>query len=231
MTIRANTFVDQVIAVLSRRASAFEPDPAEPQTFPGHINSILFRRGPTGNAGHSTDASQTLADRELHTHTEQVPDPRAGELPQRAAFDISHPPREEQLTLDRVNVAPDANEAHRNATIKSLMQAEKEAEIIVAKFAAAAASFGWVPASSPVYVNATLVKAIADAFGVEDYSTKQVIAAIGKRFRGKAVAVEFLGFFGFFPPGRLIASHARSAMTATVGALIIQYMKEKSPYV
>ena len=42
--MHANTFVGQVIAVLSRRASAFELDSAEPQTFPGRLWALLSRR-------------------------------------------------------------------------------------------------------------------------------------------------------------------------------------------
>jgi tetratricopeptide (TPR) repeat protein len=51
--MRANTFAGQVIAVLSRRASAFELDSAEPKTFPGRLRALLSRRGRTGTASHT----------------------------------------------------------------------------------------------------------------------------------------------------------------------------------
>jgi len=70
--MRANTFVGQVIAVLSRRVPAFELDPAEPQTFPGRIKFLLSRRGRTETASHMSGAGQTLADKELSTHAENM---------------------------------------------------------------------------------------------------------------------------------------------------------------
>jgi hypothetical protein len=42
--MRANTFAGQVIAVLSRRVSAFELDSAEPQTFPGRLWALISRQ-------------------------------------------------------------------------------------------------------------------------------------------------------------------------------------------
>ena len=51
--MRANTFVGQVIAVLSRSASAFELDSAEPQTFPGRLRALLSRRRRTDTASHA----------------------------------------------------------------------------------------------------------------------------------------------------------------------------------
>jgi hypothetical protein len=42
--MRADTFTGQVIAVLSRRASAFESDPVEPQTFPGRLWALFSHR-------------------------------------------------------------------------------------------------------------------------------------------------------------------------------------------
>lgn len=114
---------------------------------------------------------------------------------------------------------------------KSLAQAEEEAKMIVAGAAAAATGVGWVPGSSLLLggVDAILIKKVADAFGVEDYSIEQVTAAIGKCFIGKAIATELLSFFP--GPGWIIKSGVAGAMTATAGALLIQYMKTKSIYV
>jgi hypothetical protein len=114
---------------------------------------------------------------------------------------------------------------------KSLVQAEEEAMKIVAAATAAAAGVGWVPGSSLLLagVDTILIKKVADAFGVKSYSVEQVAATAGKRYVGKAIATELLSLFP--GPGWAIKSGVSSTMTAAAGALLIQYMKAKSPYI
>lgn len=113
---------------------------------------------------------------------------------------------------------------------KSLAQASEEATMIVSAAAATAAGVGWVPGSSLLLggVDVLTINKVADAFGVEDYTIEQVVATVGKSFVGKRVATELLSFFPGL--GWAIKSGVACATTAAAGALLIQYMKEKSPY-
>jgi len=49
--MRADTFAGHVVAVLSRRARAFQPGPAEPATFPGGLRALARRCGSRGWGG------------------------------------------------------------------------------------------------------------------------------------------------------------------------------------
>lgn len=77
--MRANTFAGQVIAVLSRRASAFELDSAEPQTFPGRLRALLSRRRRTDTASRTpTGAGPVTAIEKSQAEAPETAEPPVG---------------------------------------------------------------------------------------------------------------------------------------------------------
>lgn len=77
--MRANTFVGQVIAVLSRRASAFELDSAEPQTFPGRLRALLSRLRRIDPASLTpTGAGQVTASEKSRAEAPEAAKPQVG---------------------------------------------------------------------------------------------------------------------------------------------------------
>lgn len=80
--MRANTFVGQVITVLSRRASAFELDSSEPQTFPGRLGALLSHHRRINTA------PRTPADDDQMTIIEKT----QAETPETALFTSRHDP-------------------------------------------------------------------------------------------------------------------------------------------
>ena len=69
--MRANTFAGEVIAVLSRRAPAFQLKPTEPQTLPGRILALLRPRKRTASASPTASTfSQALAPEESHAQAD-----------------------------------------------------------------------------------------------------------------------------------------------------------------
>jgi hypothetical protein len=112
---------------------------------------------------------------------------------------------------------------------KTLAEAEKEARRIVNAWALGAAAISWVPGSTFALagINSKLVKDIADAFGVETYSLKEIVAAVAPAFLWTAPG-EVLSFF----PGLGWAVKAGIAVVVAkgTGEAIIKYFMAKSPY-
>lgn len=113
----------------------------------------------------------------------------------------------------------------------SLAEATTEAKKLVAAAVGAAAGVGWMPGSSLLLggIDIVLIKQVAAAFEVEDYSIEQVITTIGKRFAGKLLATELLSFIP--GPGWAIKGGVAASVTGAAGALLVAYMKDKSPLV
>jgi hypothetical protein len=84
--MRADTFAGQIIAVLSRRASAFELNSGEPQTFPGRLRALL------SHPRHTTPASLTPTNAHQVT-TSEKPQVKAPETAEPPASGHTGPPK------------------------------------------------------------------------------------------------------------------------------------------
>ena len=99
--MRANTFAGQVVAVLSRRASAFELDSAEPQTFPDRLRALLSRHRPTDTAS----LTPTGADKVTPIEKSQAEVPEAAE-PLAAGYGIPLRQQVSEASVARRSVTP-----------------------------------------------------------------------------------------------------------------------------
>lgn len=87
--MRAHTFAGQIIAVLSRRASAFEPSSGEPQTFPGRLRALL------SHPRHPTTASPTPTN--THPVITSEPQAQTPETVEPPASGHTEPPKHQRL--------------------------------------------------------------------------------------------------------------------------------------
>lgn len=72
--MRANSLAGQVIAVMSRRAPAFQPLPGEPSTFPGQVRQAALALGETrGQEARSADSGVRYPAQESGSDTIIIP--------------------------------------------------------------------------------------------------------------------------------------------------------------
>lgn len=108
-------------------------------------------------------------------------------------------------------------------------EAEEKARKIVNNWVAGAAAVSWVPGSTLVLgvADFAMIRAVAKAFGVQEFNMEAVVATIGAGAVGK-VAVEGLSFIPIF--GWALKAAIAAGVTKGVGEATIKYFKDRSPY-
>ena len=119
--------------------------------------------------------------------------------------------------------------ARQGAFVRTLAQAESEAREVLDAWSIGAAAIGWVPGSMFALTGADIriVRDIANAFCVEQYSFEEVSAALGATVAGKVVAGEMLSLVPGF--GWAVKAGVAAAVTKAMGETLISYFKERSP--
>jgi len=95
--------------------------------------------------------------------------------------------------------------------MKSLDEARNEAKKIIRKATATAGAVGTVPFSTLLLagLDAVVIKKVADAFGVTEYSIEQALGVAAKSYAGKMVAytaIDLVPFAGWVVKGGVAAT-------------------------
>ena len=113
----------------------------------------------------------------------------------------------------------------------SLADAEKKARNCVNAWAAAAAASHFIPGSSMAVLvagNVKLHKDIAQCFGVDEWSTESLSAAVAASISTKMIAREALSFIPIL--GGAIKAVGAGAIAKAAGDVVVTYFKSRSPY-
>jgi uncharacterized protein (DUF697 family) len=108
-------------------------------------------------------------------------------------------------------------------------EATDNARSLVNKWTAGAAAVSWVPGSTLVlgFADYAMIRAVAEAYGVDTYDKEAVVGVITAASSGK-LAVELLSFIPVF--GWIAKAGIAAGITKAVGEAVINYFQERSPY-
>lgn len=116
--------------------------------------------------------------------------------------------------------------------IRTIEQAEIEANEIVEKWVALNGATGWIPFSAlwQVGTDGTMIRQVADAFGVEFFNMDAVKAHLGGLVGGVVAGSAVAEVTGWIPlVGWIGKSIGMAAKTALIGEAVIEYFRELSP--
>lgn len=116
--------------------------------------------------------------------------------------------------------------------MRTRAQAEIEAQDIVGKWALMSAATGWIPFSAlfQTATDATMIRQVADAFGLGVFDMDAVKAHLAGLFGGVVVGGVIAEVTGWIPVvGWISKSLGMGAKTGAIGEAVIEYFRELSP--